>query len=237
VDEAAWLALLGAENMTCWNPEQMLGAVRGQVGERKLRLFACACCRELLWQMLPEGSRRAIEVVERYADGQAGVEELRVAQAQAIADEAEEETEQAAAVASVAAMAAAVEGFEDHLTMICRNTWYGIDESAGLAAIEAAATECVLVRDVHGNPFRPLPPRRGKRRWDAQMRQWRGWNDGTVPRIAQGIYDERAFDRLPILADALLDIGCGKEDLIQHCRSAGPHVRGCWAVDLILGKS
>jgi hypothetical protein len=69
------------------------------------------------------------------------------------------------------------------------------------------------------------------------VRDWLAWNDGTVPRIAQGIYQERAFDRLPILADALLDAGCDNEELIQHCRSAGPHVRGCWAVDLILRKA
>jgi hypothetical protein len=54
--------------------------------------------------------------------------------------------------------------------------------------------------------------------------------------LAQAIYDERAFDRLPILADALLDAGCDNEELLAHLRSEGPHVRGCWAVDLILGK-
>ena len=63
------------------------------------------------------------------------------------------------------------------------------------------------------------------------------WSDGTVMRMAQGIHEERAFDRLPILGDALLDAGCDDEELIGHCRSAGPHVRGCWALDLILGKS
>jgi hypothetical protein len=57
-----------------------------------------------------------------------------------------------------------------------------------------------------------------------------------VPKIAQGIYEERAFDRLPILHDALLDAGCDNEDMLTHCRSEGPHVRGCWVVDLILGK-
>ena len=58
----------------------------------------------------------------------------------------------------------------------------------------------------------------------------------AVRRMAEGIYTGRAFDRLPILADALLDAGCDNEELIRHCRSDGPHVRGCWAVDLILGK-
>jgi hypothetical protein len=62
------------------------------------------------------------------------------------------------------------------------------------------------------------------------------WNEGTVRRIATGIYEERAFDRLPILHDALLDAGCDNEDILAHCRSAGPHARGCWVIDLLLGK-
>lgn len=85
-----------------------------------------------------------------------------------------------------------------------------------------------LLRDIFGNPFRPSPPLPS-----AAL----AWSDGTVRRIAEGIYEERAFDRLPILADALLDAGCDNEELIAHCRSDGPHVRGCWALDLILGKS
>jgi hypothetical protein len=63
------------------------------------------------------------------------------------------------------------------------------------------------------------------------------WNDATVPRLARAIYEDRGFGRLPLLGDALLDAGCDDEELIRHCRSGGPHVRGCWAVDLILGKS
>src|SRR5262249_25241945 len=66
---------------------------------------------------------------------------------------------------------------------------------------------------------------------------WLHWNDGTVARIAQAIYDERAFERLPVLADALEDAGCDNADILSHCRSDGPHVRGCWVVDLLLGKS
>jgi hypothetical protein len=92
-----------------------------------------------------------------------------------------------------------------------------------------------LVRDLFGPlPFRPSPPLP-----PAVL----AWNDGTVPRIAQGIYDERRMPagtletaRLAVFADALLDAGCEDEALIQHCREPGPHVRGCWAVDLILGK-
>jgi hypothetical protein len=54
--------------------------------------------------------------------------------------------------------------------------------------------------------------------------------------MAEGIYGERAFDRLPILADALEEAGCDNPDVLTHCRQPGSHVRGCWAVDLILGR-
>ena len=82
------------------------------------------------------------------------------------------------------------------------------------------------MRDIFGNPFRPVTVNPG----------WLAWNDGTVPRIAQAIYDERAFDRMTILADALEDAGCTDQDILGHCRSGGEHVRGCWVVDLLLGK-
>ena len=62
------------------------------------------------------------------------------------------------------------------------------------------------------------------------------WNGGTVLKLAQCIYDERAFDRLPILADALEEAGCTEQAILDHCRGPGPHVRGCWVIDLILGK-
>ena len=62
------------------------------------------------------------------------------------------------------------------------------------------------------------------------------WNDRTIVRIAQAIYDERAFERLPVLADALAEAGCDDADILAHCRGPGPHVRGCWVVDLLLGK-
>jgi len=79
-----------------------------------------------------------------------------------------------------------------------------------------------------GNPFRPSLP------LPAAVL---AWNDSTVRRIAEGIYEERAFERLPILHDALLDAGCDNEDILAHCRSAGPHVRGCWVIDAGPGKS
>lgn len=80
-----------------------------------------------------------------------------------------------------------------------------------------------LLRDIVGNPFRPiaLDP---------------AWLTTTVHSLAQTVYDERAFDRLPVLADALEDAGCANHELLSHCRGPGSHVRGCWVVDLLLGK-
>ena len=65
---------------------------------------------------------------------------------------------------------------------------------------------------------------------------WLTWNGGTVVRLAQAVCDERAFERLPLLADALEDAGCADADLLGHLRSPGPHVLGCWAPDVLLGK-
>jgi hypothetical protein len=65
---------------------------------------------------------------------------------------------------------------------------------------------------------------------------WLAWNGGTVPKLAQAVYEERAFDRLAIMADALEDAGCADPDLLGHLRGPDWHARGCWAVDLILGK-
>jgi hypothetical protein len=78
-------------------------------------------------------------------------------------------------------------------------------------------------RDIFANPFRPvtLAP---------------SWQTETVVALATGIDADRAFDRMPVLADALEDAGCDYADVLSHCRGEGPHVRGCWVVDLMLGK-
>ncbi len=89
-----------------------------------------------------------------------------------------------------------------------------------------AGVQAHLLRDIIGNPFRP----------DALDPSWLAWNDGAIRKMAQLIYDDRAFDRLPLLADALEDAGCTDADILAHCRGGGEHVRGCWVVDLILSK-
>lgn len=93
------------------------------------------------------------------------------------------------------------------------------ERQSGLLTLHAT-----FARDIIGNPFSPiaLDP---------------SWLTPDVMALARGIYDDRAFDRLPILADALMDAGCDQDDILSHCRSDGPHCRGCWAVDLVLGRS
>jgi hypothetical protein len=84
-----------------------------------------------------------------------------------------------------------------------------------------------LVREVIGNPFQPF----------VVDPAWLSWREGTVRILAQRIYDERTFELMPVLADALQDAGCEDNNALTHCRSPGPHVRGCWVLDHLLGKS
>jgi hypothetical protein len=97
------------------------------------------------------------------------------------------------------------------------------DEAHDAARSQEVVAQAHLIRCILGNPFRPV----------ALESTWR---TSTVVALAQGIYDERAFDRMPILADALQDAGCDNDDVLTHCRGPGPHARGCWVVDLVLGK-
>ena len=118
----------------------------------------------------------------------------------------------------------------------CTSAWAGWDRDymerppAGppvWTAEQHRRSQCRAVRDIYPNPFRQPP------RLDASCL---AWNSGTVSKLATAIYDERAFGRMPILADALEDAGCADADILGHCRGGGEHVRGCWVVDLLLGK-
>jgi hypothetical protein len=80
-----------------------------------------------------------------------------------------------------------------------------------------------IIRDIFGNPFRPVT-------FDPD------WRTSTAVALAQQMYDSRDFSAMPILADALQDAGCENAEILNHCRGPGPHVRGCWVVDLVLGK-
>jgi hypothetical protein len=94
-----------------------------------------------------------------------------------------------------------------------------------LARHQAAVEQCDLLREVAGNPFRQVAFEPG----------WLRWNGGWLPRLARSLFDANRFDELPIIGDALEDLGCRDEAVLNHCRSPGPHVRGCWVVRLLLG--
>jgi hypothetical protein len=87
----------------------------------------------------------------------------------------------------------------------------------------APEAQCRVLRDIFGNPFRPVAPDPG-------------WRTSTVVALAQQMYEYRDFAAVPVLADALQDAGCDHPDVLDHCRGPGPHGRGCWVVDLVLGK-
>jgi hypothetical protein len=221
--EAEWLA--------CDNPMPMLEFLRGKVSDRKLRLFACACCRRL-WHLMPESySRRAVEASERYADGSAGAQELLSARSEADRYMRQVPREYAPFVTTDSSAQRAAEEASRDLPYLA--AWNAGDYATEYHAFEQAQLaeevgQSDLLRDLFGNPFRPAP---------CTHPDWFAWGGGTVPRLAQAIYADRAFDRLPILGDALEDAGCTDADLLTHCRSGGSHVRGCWAVDLLLGKT
>jgi hypothetical protein len=105
-----------------------------------------------------------------------------------------------------------------------RHASYLVGEGVMQAAEERAA-QTQLLRDIVGNPFRPV----------SFSPEWR---TSTAVGIAKGMYESRNFDAMPILADALQDAGCDNADILNHCRdTSATHVRGCWVVDLVLGKS
>jgi hypothetical protein len=220
--EAEWLA--------CAALDRMLAAVRPEASDRKLRLFACACARRAWQRLWQRPAREAVEAAERLADGLLAEADLAPVR-QASAAHYDQATHADAAAAWLGRWITAPEAIDAAAAAA----------SAARAVLAPAGTQhrraeqvaeqqaqCRLLRDVFGPlPFRPV----------AIDPKWLTWNHGTVPAIARRIYEERAFHDMPILADALEDAGCTEADLLAHCRAGGPHVRGCWAVDLLLGKA
>jgi hypothetical protein len=96
--------------------------------------------------------------------------------------------------------------------------------AGGTDAAGELAHQCGILRDIFGNPFHK------RRKFDAR------WRTNTALLLAKSMHESRDFSAMPILADALQDAGCDDDDVLNHCRGLGPHVRGCWVVDLLLGK-
>jgi hypothetical protein len=219
--------MTGAEWLACTEPVSMLKASRSRFKHRKLRLFAVACCRSI-WKMLPDQrSRCAIEVAEKFADERATGDQLRIAGADAEAahnDAFKTYGKVQSCIEWAAVYVAAPMAFRAAKNVSWMSSKPRMNGEV-LVRVEYLA-QAGFVRDIFGNPFRPV----------SINPAWLTWNNAAVPKLAQSIYDDRAFDRLPLLADALVAAGCTNEDILAHCRSGGEHVRGCWVVDLVLWK-
>ena len=200
------------EWVTCSHPIMMLEHLRGQASDRKLRLFAIACCHQVRDLLTSNGFGEDLAVVERFADGLATEEELRSVHLRlpdSPTNQAATLTAHAAAVGTVGACSILRAEASGNLT----NPKSEGDYYAGEAG--EMRRQCRLFRDIIGNPFRPVTV-------DPD------WLTSTVNALAQIMYEHRDFSPMPILADALQDAGCDNTDILNHCRGPGPHVRGCW---------
>lgn len=192
--------------------------------ERKSRLYLVACIRRLD-SLLSPFDRDSLALSLRFADGQATIDEVSQRQrdysihyprgAPTIARSPIQ-------VASLLANACLYSADPNHCfdALLCNS------EDAAWASSNADdefRVQAAILKDIFGNPFRPVTvdPR---------------WLTSTVLDLANQIYNERQFERMPLLADALMDAGCDSEEVIKHCQGPGPHVNGCYVVDLILGK-
>jgi hypothetical protein len=241
-----------SEWQACRVPDPMLAFLDdvNALTDRKQRLHDCACVRRIWHLLLDEDGRRAVELAEGFADGLVDIVDLREIQGVVLASRdvridrnvlamnrgeslphppdavnsvcvlgaaaaAAWEFRTGAAPLSQAASALSAVGVTDH--------GYDGRRQINEQLLAEQAHQVVLLRDVFGNPFRPVEfsP---------------DWQTETVVLLARQMYDSRDFSAMPILADALMDAGCDNADVLDHCRGPGPHVRGCWVVDLMLGK-
>jgi hypothetical protein len=217
----------------------MLEFLRGTRQGRKLRLFACACCRRVWDHLTDVRTRTAVEALELEADDPRSSFQLNPEASFRAAAGASQAA--AAAVASRAdpvlasrhAAWAVLRAAED-VTIVPALTSLSKAISAAGRVVEATEghwggptpsaldggelmAQSDLLLDIFGNPFR-------RSLVDAR---WLTWNDATVPRLARGIYEDRRLEMLPILGDALEEAGCGDADMLAHCRRPALHVRGC----------
>jgi hypothetical protein len=207
------------EWLDCTNPLKMLYHLQAKARDRKSLLLSCACFRRH-WEVLSEGGREWVLLAE-------GSIEQRLPDADLFGDHWDGQM----------GIPGEDWGAWDGVSGAIDQVWcayYECDDYDTLTGNRDWQTErhqqAILVRDIFGNPFRPVS-------------MVAGWLIPTVQALGQAAYDNRILpagtlkpDRLAVLADALEDVGCDNAILLTHLREPGPHVRGCWAVDLILGE-
>jgi hypothetical protein len=177
-----------------------------------------------------------VEVAERFADGQATPYELGVATNAAIQVNDKERDQiglapywatsrrPAKTVANTSSRIVEVEAMA--AARAVQSTGREQAAAYNVARDKAAREQADLLREVFGNPFRPA----------AADPAWLSWQGGTVRALAEAAYEDQAFEILPVLADALEEAGCADAEVLAHLRSTGKHVRGCWALDLLLAR-
>jgi hypothetical protein len=216
--------MTAADWLASTKPLNMLQLLRGKASDRKVRLFACACCRRI-WHLLPyQANRDLVAAVEDHPAGTFDDPALNEAIVASSSHERNSIDDEGYWAVKYLGRSYYKLGPLDSAVAVALKVVQRVRKTGDAAAEEAA--QAGLVRELFGNPFQPVTVEPA----------WLRWNGGTVERLARSIHDDRVFDHLPILADALEEAGCDNADMLAHCRGAGPHVRGCWVVDLLLSK-
>jgi hypothetical protein len=220
--EAQWLA---------WeDPCEMLTFLQGRgSNQRKLRLTVAATYRRVVEVYVRNHWRTIVELVEQWVDGKAHAADVaRAAELYRGLCNYSQHNAEVYLASAVLHMTGAGESFRPDEAVRCCATAYGWawnwNPLSEQMQREVETGTCAVVRDIFGNPFRPatLDP---------------VWRTSTAVALAGQMYESRDFSAMPILADALQDAGCDSEDVLGHCRDPhATHVRGCWVVDLVLGK-
>jgi hypothetical protein len=202
------------------DPDSLLDAAKAmkQLPARKARLFASGCFR-LVWDRIQaDDIRLAVEMSDSRADKKISQQELEGHRYPMTVASDNVRSWLAVAIQSLATSNLSTSYVAWQVRTSTQNDIYR-HARRGIPC----RSQADLVREVVGNPFRPVL-------FDSR------WRTSDVVGLARAIYEDKAFERMPILADALMDAGCEDEQVISHCRGDGPHVRGCWVVDLVLGK-
>jgi hypothetical protein len=235
-------------------PKVMLSQVRPQASNRKKRLFGCACCRRIWGLIGNEKSQSAVDLAERFAGGLVTEEQRAVAHAEAEAIAVQANAKQWIGANPHPRALWACANVLHKYAGIAVNAYHNAADVAQCHALVSAgfhdlrsseaqalytrayheelAAQCDIVRELFERPFRPTASRREKQ----QRRKWLDTSAGAARKLAEAIYADWQFADAPVLADALEEAGCTDESIVAHLRAPEPHVHGCWAIDLILGK-
>jgi hypothetical protein len=234
------------EWLECTDPQGMLEFLQGKASDRKVGLFSQACCESALALTDDPLCWNLIEIAERFADDQATVSELQEARQCVYQhyrgpwhDSGPRSWEQVDDILFKSAVGAAVfcaagGSVERPLDGDAMTAIQHCQEALRWLAISVAQEEGMSFEDEHQAErlrciFGPLPFR--------PITVHPSWPTRNFKQIAEAIYQDRAFDRLPILADALEDAGCDNAEMLSHCRSGGEHALGCWVLDAVRGKN